>query len=111
MSSKVSTPNETAPDNPWAVFDDYIDRVAVQCVNDLTPKWSNRRPVLSPHRPSDKIGEKSSKRGDVPTDARGLERRHVFVTALDRNDRPWIAGGGQHHVHEEAIPDRAAGHF
>ena len=28
--------------NPWAVFDDYIDRVAGQCVNTLTPKWSNR---------------------------------------------------------------------
>ena len=29
-------------DNPWAVFDDYIDRVALQCVNALTPKWSSR---------------------------------------------------------------------
>lgn len=28
--------------NPWAVFDDYIDRVATQCVNTLTPKWSGR---------------------------------------------------------------------
>jgi glyoxylase-like metal-dependent hydrolase (beta-lactamase superfamily II) len=28
--------------NPWALFDDYIDRVAVECVNDLTPKWSNK---------------------------------------------------------------------
>jgi len=28
--------------NPWAVFDNYIDRVAVQCVNTLTPKWSTR---------------------------------------------------------------------
>jgi glyoxylase-like metal-dependent hydrolase (beta-lactamase superfamily II) len=28
--------------NPWAVFDNYIDRVAGQCVNTLTPKWSNR---------------------------------------------------------------------
>jgi glyoxylase-like metal-dependent hydrolase (beta-lactamase superfamily II) len=28
--------------NPWAVFDDYIDRVAVQCVNTLTPKWSGK---------------------------------------------------------------------
>jgi glyoxylase-like metal-dependent hydrolase (beta-lactamase superfamily II) len=26
--------------NPWAVFDDYIDRVAAQCVERLTPKWS-----------------------------------------------------------------------
>lgn len=26
--------------NPWAFFDNYIDRVAVQCVNSLTPKWS-----------------------------------------------------------------------
>jgi glyoxylase-like metal-dependent hydrolase (beta-lactamase superfamily II) len=26
--------------NPWAGFDDFIDRVAVQCVNTLTPKWS-----------------------------------------------------------------------
>lgn len=28
--------------NPWAVFDDYIDRVAAQCVNTLTPKWASR---------------------------------------------------------------------
>ena len=26
--------------NPWASFDDYIDRVAAQCVNTLMPKWS-----------------------------------------------------------------------
>jgi len=28
--------------NPWAGFDDYIDRVAAQCVSALTPKWSAR---------------------------------------------------------------------
>jgi len=28
--------------NPWAYFDHYIDRVAAQCVNTLTPKWSTR---------------------------------------------------------------------
>ncbi len=28
--------------NPWAVFDNYIDRVALQCVNTLTPKWASR---------------------------------------------------------------------
>lgn len=28
--------------NPWAIFDNYIDRVAIQCVNTLTPKWSNK---------------------------------------------------------------------
>jgi hypothetical protein len=26
--------------NPWAVFDNYIDRVTLDCVNRLTPKWS-----------------------------------------------------------------------
>ena len=26
--------------NPWAVFGNYVDRVVIQCVNDLTPKWS-----------------------------------------------------------------------
>jgi glyoxylase-like metal-dependent hydrolase (beta-lactamase superfamily II) len=26
--------------NPWSVFDNYIDRVALACVNQLTPKWS-----------------------------------------------------------------------
>lgn len=26
--------------NPWAGFDNYIDRVALACVNQLTPKWS-----------------------------------------------------------------------
>lgn len=28
--------------NPWAGFDNYIDRVAAQCVWTLTPKWSSR---------------------------------------------------------------------
>ena len=28
--------------NPWAYFDNYIDRVALQCVNTLTPKWSGK---------------------------------------------------------------------
>src|SRR5882762_6893793 len=28
--------------NPWAFFDHYIDRVAAQCVNTLTPKWSTK---------------------------------------------------------------------
>jgi glyoxylase-like metal-dependent hydrolase (beta-lactamase superfamily II) len=28
--------------NPWAVFDNFIDRVATQCVTTLTPKWSAR---------------------------------------------------------------------
>jgi glyoxylase-like metal-dependent hydrolase (beta-lactamase superfamily II) len=28
--------------NPWAFFDQYIDRVAAQCVNTVTPKWSTK---------------------------------------------------------------------
>jgi glyoxylase-like metal-dependent hydrolase (beta-lactamase superfamily II) len=28
--------------NPWAAFDDYIDRVVIQIVNTLTPKWSTK---------------------------------------------------------------------
>ena len=33
---------KTASENPWAVFDDYIDRVVIQCVNGLTPKWQSQ---------------------------------------------------------------------
>jgi hypothetical protein len=32
--------------NPSAVFDHYIDRVAVDCVNQLTPTWSRRLTVV-----------------------------------------------------------------
>ena len=44
---KTTTPGEglNATDrstNPWAVFDHYIDRVALACVNELTPKWAGR---------------------------------------------------------------------
>ena len=44
---KATTPGEglTPSDrsgNPWAVFDNYIDRVAIACVNQLTPKWSTK---------------------------------------------------------------------
>jgi len=28
--------------NPWAVYDNYIDRVTIHCVNKLTPKWKSR---------------------------------------------------------------------
>ena len=28
--------------NPWAVFDDFIDRVAARCVAELTPGWAGR---------------------------------------------------------------------
>jgi glyoxylase-like metal-dependent hydrolase (beta-lactamase superfamily II) len=28
--------------NPWAIYDHFIDRVAVSCVNELTPKWSTK---------------------------------------------------------------------
>lgn len=28
--------------NPWAFYDHYIDRVVVDCVNELTPKWSSK---------------------------------------------------------------------
>lgn len=28
--------------NPWAVFDNYIDRVVIKAVNALTPRWSTR---------------------------------------------------------------------
>jgi glyoxylase-like metal-dependent hydrolase (beta-lactamase superfamily II) len=28
--------------NPWALFDNYIDRVAATCVNALAPKWATR---------------------------------------------------------------------
>lgn len=28
--------------NPWAGFDNYIDRVAAQCVNRMTPKWATK---------------------------------------------------------------------
>ena len=30
---------KTVGENPWAVYDDYIDRVVIGCVNTLTPKW------------------------------------------------------------------------
>jgi glyoxylase-like metal-dependent hydrolase (beta-lactamase superfamily II) len=32
----------TAKANPWALFDNYIDRVATKCVNAVTPKWATR---------------------------------------------------------------------
>jgi len=44
---KATTPGEglmptDRSGNPWAVFDNYIDRVAIACVNQLTPKWSTK---------------------------------------------------------------------
>lgn len=28
--------------NPWAGYDNYIDRVVVQCINRMTPKWATK---------------------------------------------------------------------
>jgi hypothetical protein len=28
--------------NPWAVYDNFIDRVTIHCVNKLTSKWKSR---------------------------------------------------------------------
>jgi glyoxylase-like metal-dependent hydrolase (beta-lactamase superfamily II) len=28
--------------NPWAVYDNFIDRVVVKCMNTITPKWQSR---------------------------------------------------------------------
>ena len=43
---KTTTPgqglNPADRGNTWAVFDNYIDRVALACVNQLTPKWSTK---------------------------------------------------------------------
>ncbi len=34
--------NPVDQSNPWAGFDNYIDRVVVQCVNTVSPKWQPR---------------------------------------------------------------------
>lgn len=43
---KSTTPGEEMSDedkpNLWAVYDNYIDRVVVKCVNTVTPKWQSR---------------------------------------------------------------------
>jgi hypothetical protein len=40
LPGKGMDPRDMA--NPWAVFDNFTDRVMVQCVNALTPKWSTK---------------------------------------------------------------------
>jgi glyoxylase-like metal-dependent hydrolase (beta-lactamase superfamily II) len=42
---KTALGEELAPEdksNPWAIFDNYIDRVAARCVAALAPKWQSR---------------------------------------------------------------------
>lgn len=34
--------NAADKDNPWAFYGNYIDRVVIQCVDELTPKWSTK---------------------------------------------------------------------
>jgi len=36
------TVNPADMENAWAVYDNYIDRVAGQCVNTMTPKWATK---------------------------------------------------------------------
>jgi glyoxylase-like metal-dependent hydrolase (beta-lactamase superfamily II) len=43
--ASTSPGQEMAPEdlaNPWAVFDNYIDRVVIKCVDAVTPKWRDR---------------------------------------------------------------------
>src|SRR6266513_3808029 len=49
----------------------------------------------------DQTAEELTKRSYVPTDARGFERLEVIVATLNRNDRPGIAPGRQHQIHEK----------
>ena len=39
MGEGMSATDKT---NAWAVFDNYIDRVTIHCVNAVTPRWKNR---------------------------------------------------------------------
>ena len=39
LGEEISTVDQ---DNPWAFYGNYIDRVVIQCVNELTPKWSTK---------------------------------------------------------------------
>jgi glyoxylase-like metal-dependent hydrolase (beta-lactamase superfamily II) len=32
----------TVAENGWALYDDYIDRDVIQCVNEVTPKWQDK---------------------------------------------------------------------
>lgn len=34
--------SEADKSNPWAAFDNYIDRVAAQCVDAVTPEWQSK---------------------------------------------------------------------
>ncbi len=34
--------NDADKANPWALSDNYLDRVAIKCVNAVTPKWKSR---------------------------------------------------------------------
>src|SRR5204863_1092783 len=49
----------------------------------------------------DQTAEELTKRSYVPTDARGFERLEVIVATLNTNDRPGIAPGRQHQIHEK----------
>src|SRR6266480_2270011 len=49
----------------------------------------------------DQTAEELTKRSYAPTDARGFERLEVIVATLNRNDRPGIAPGRQHQIHEK----------
>jgi glyoxylase-like metal-dependent hydrolase (beta-lactamase superfamily II) len=32
----------TVAENGWALYDNYIDRVVIQCVNEVSPKWQDK---------------------------------------------------------------------
>jgi len=40
--SHEQTPGAPGEENPWAVYGNYIDRVVMQCVNELTPNWTSK---------------------------------------------------------------------
>jgi len=66
--------------NPWAVYDNYIDRVAAQCVNTLTPSG----------RPNSRATTFSS--GPVLFDGANASHRLVGSNSRQRNVRKKACG-------------------
>ena len=58
----------------------------------------------------DDLAEECGEGSNIPVHAGGLKRGHVVIAAPNRDDRPWIAAGGEHYVHQEAAHAPVAVH-
>ena len=77
------------------------DRLVPPLKHVITSREAYRTFTFLPPRPAHAFRDKACERLDVAVDARTVELRKIRVAVLDAHDRPEIAAGSKHRIHQE----------